>query len=211
MDFQLSDEQRELQATARKFARTEMPKIAEECEATGHPPGPDMLKKLGDMGFLGINIPESLGGLGLGNLEALLVLEEFAKISSASAFPLFEANVGPVHALVHFASDKLKQEVVPKVCRGEMVLAVSMSEPQAGSALTDLTTKGEVKDGKVILNGQKRWCSGGGHSDGYLVYTRLSDDPGAKGIGAVFVEKRDAGPEFWRARRADGFSRRTEC
>ena len=105
MDFQLSDEQRELQATARKFARAEMPKVAEECEATGHPPGPDMLKKLGDMGFLGINIPENLGGLGLGNLEALLVLEEFAKISSASAFPLFEANVGPVHALVHFASD----------------------------------------------------------------------------------------------------------
>ena len=205
MDFQLSDEQRELQATARKFARAEMPKIAEECEATGHPPGPDMLKKLGDMGFLGINIPESLGGLGLGNLEALLVLEEFAKISSASAFPLFEANVGPVHALVHFASDKLKQEVVPKVCRGEMVLAVSMSEPQAGSALTDLTTKGEVKDGKVILNGQKRWCSGGGHSDGYLVYTRLSDDPGAKGIGAVFVEKGTPGLSFGAQEELMGF------
>ena len=69
-------------------------------------------------------------------------------------FPLFEANVGPVHALVHFASDKLKQEIVPQVCKGGMVLAVSMSEPQAGSALTDLTTKGEIKDGKVTLNGQ---------------------------------------------------------
>ena len=69
-----------------------------------------------------------------------------------------------------------------------MVLAVSMSEPQAGSALTDLATRGVVADGKVVLNGQKRWCSGGGHSDGYLIYTRLSDDPGAKGIGAVFVE-----------------------
>ena len=119
-----------------------------------------MLKKLGEMGFLGINIPEKLGGLGLGNLEALLVLEEFAKISSAAAFPLFEANVGPVHALAHFASDNLKQEIVPQVCKGEMVLAVSMSEPQAGSALTDLTTRGEIKDGKVTLNGQKRWCSG---------------------------------------------------
>ena len=205
MDFQLSDQQRELQATARKFARAEMPKIAEACEKTGHPPGPDMLKKLGDMGFLGINIPESLGGLGLGNLEALLVLEEFAKISSASAFPLFEANVGPVHALVHFASDRLKQEVVPKVCRGEMVLAVSMSEPQAGSALTDLTTRGEMKNGQVILNGQKRWCSGGGHSDGYLVYTRLSDDPGAKGIGAVFVDKDTPGLSFGAQEELMGF------
>jgi alkylation response protein AidB-like acyl-CoA dehydrogenase len=205
MDFQLSDQQRELQATARKFARAEMPKIAEACEKTGHPPGADMLKKLGDMGFLGINIPEALGGLGLGNLEALLVLEEFAKISSASAFPLFEANVGPVHALVHFASDRLKHEVVPKVCRGEMVLAVSMSEPQAGSALTDLTTRGEINNGQVTLNGQKRWCSGGGHSDGYLVYTRLSDDPGAKGIGAVFVDKDMPGLSFGAQEELMGF------
>lgn len=205
MDFQLTDEQRELQETARKFARAEMPAVAEACEATGHPPGPDMLKKLGEMGFLGINIPEELGGLGLGNLEALLVLEEFAKISSASAFPLFEANVGPVHAIVHFASDKLKQAIVPRVCRGEMVLAVSMSEPQAGSALTDLTTKGEVKDGKVVINGQKRWCSGGGHSDGYLVYTRLSDTPGAGGIGAVFVEKGTPGLSFGAQEELMGF------
>jgi alkylation response protein AidB-like acyl-CoA dehydrogenase len=205
MDFQLSDQQRELQATARKFARAEMPKIAEACEKTGHPPGADMLKKLGDMGFLGINIPEALGGLGLGNLEALLVLEEFAKISSASAFPLFEANVGPVHALVHFASDRLKHEVVPKVCRGEMVLAVSMSEPQAGSALTDLTTRGEINNGQVTLNGQKRWCSGGGHSDGYLVYTRLCDDPGAKGIGAVFVDKDTPGLSFGAQEELMGF------
>ncbi|MCH1568693.1 MAG: acyl-CoA/acyl-ACP dehydrogenase [Alphaproteobacteria bacterium] len=196
MDFQLSDGQRELRDAARKFARAEMPDVAAHCEQTGEPVEHDMLKKLGDMGFLGINIPEQLGGLGLGNLEALLVLEEFAKISSASAFPLFEANVGPVHALVHFASDKLKHEIVPQVCKGEMVLAVSMSEPQAGSALTDLTTRGEINDGKVVLNGQKRWCSGGGHSDGYLVYCRLLDDPGAKGIGAVFVHKDTPGLSF---------------
>ena len=81
MDFQLSDEQKELQAAAHKFARAEMPEVAAACEETGHPPNKDMLKKLGDMGFLGVNIPEKLGWLGLGNLEALLVLEEFAKIS----------------------------------------------------------------------------------------------------------------------------------
>ena len=196
MDFQLTDQQHELQAAARKFARAEMPTIAAQCEDTGHPPGRDVLRQLGNMGFLGVNIPEHLGGLGLGNLEALLVLEEFAQISSASAFPLFEANVGPVHAIVHFGSENLQKKIVPEVCRGDMVLAVSMSEPQAGSALTDLSTRGVVGDGKVVLNGQKRWCSGGGHSDGYLIYTRLSDDPGAKGIGAVFVENGTPGLSF---------------
>ena len=127
MDFQLTDQQHELQAAARKFARAEMPTIAAQCEDTGHPPGRDVLRQLGNMGFLGVNIPEHLGGLGLGNLEALLVLEEFAQISSASAFPLFEANVGPVHAIVHFGSENLQKKIVPEVCRGDMVLAVSVA------------------------------------------------------------------------------------
>src|SRR3546814_4540781 len=77
-----------------------------------------------------------------------------------------------------------------------MVVAVSMSEPDAGSALTDLKTKGEVKDDKLVINGTKRWCSGGGHADAYVVYCRLSNDPGAKAIGAVLVENDAPGLSF---------------
>ena len=66
----------------------------------------------------------------------------------------------------------------------------------AGSALTDLKTQAEISDGIITLNGQKRWCSGGGHADGYVVYARMSDDPGSKGIGAVFVEKDTKGLSF---------------
>lgn len=109
---------------------------------------------------------------------------------------MFEANVGPVHAIRHFAPEALKQRIVPAVCRGEMIVAVSMSEPGAGTALTDLTTRGAVDGDHVTINGTKRWCSGGGHSDAYLVYTRLSDAPGAKGIGAVLVEKGTPGLSF---------------
>ena len=156
MDFQLTDDQRALQETARRFAREELPAIAEECEQKGEPPPHDIIKKYAELGFLGMNIPESLGGLGLSNVDALLVLEEFAKISSAVAFPIFESNVGPVHAIVNFGNDTLKQKYVPKVCRGELVVAVSMSEPSAGSALTDLTTKAEVKGDKVVINGTMR-------------------------------------------------------
>ena len=71
-----------------------------------------------------------------------------------------------------------------------------MSEAHAGTALTDLITAGQIKDKKIILNGSKRWCSGGGHSDAYLVYCRLSEQPGAKGIGAVLVEKNMPGVSF---------------
>jgi butyryl-CoA dehydrogenase len=148
------------------------------------------------MGFLGINVAEKYGGLGLGNVEALIVIEELAKVSGAVAFPVFESCVGPVRAIEHFASESLRQRVIPAVCRGEAMVAVSMSEPQAGSALTDLTTRGVVSGDTVVLNGTKRWCSGGGHADGYVVYCRLSDDPGPKGIGAVYVEKDTAGMSF---------------
>ena len=148
------------------------------------------------MGFLGINVSENYGGLGLSNLDALLVMEEFAKISSAVAFPIFESCVGPVKAIEHFASEELKNKIIPEVCKGNIVVAVSMSEPNAGSALTDLTTKAEINGNKIILNGTKRWCSGGGHSEGYVVYCRMSDEPGANGIGAVYVEKGTEGLSF---------------
>ena len=196
MDFRLTEEQQELQQAARNFARAELPAIAGQLERDNAPPSRELIKRYAEMGFLGINVSADLGGLGLGNIEALVVLEEFAKISSAVAFPIFESSVGPVRAIEHFGSDALKQRIVPKVCSGEMIVAVSMSEPDAGSALTDLKTKGEVKGDRLVINGTKRWCSGGGHADAYVVYCRLSDDPGAKGIGAVLVEKDAPGLSF---------------
>jgi acyl-CoA dehydrogenase len=196
MDFRLTDEQRELQQAARAFGRGELRPIAEVLERDNVPPSRDLVKRYAEMGFLGVNVPQGLGGLGLGNVEALIVLEEFAKISSAVAFPIFESMVGPVRAIEHFGSESLRQRIVPKVCSGEMIVAVAMSEPEAGSALTDLRTRAVVDGERVTLNGTKRWCSGGGHADAYVVYCRLNDDPGASAIGAVLVEKSAPGLIF---------------
>jgi butyryl-CoA dehydrogenase len=205
MNFTMTADQRELQSAARDFARAELPAIAATLERENIPPSHDLVRRYAEMGFLGINVPAELGGLGLGNLEALIVLEEFAKISSAVAFPIFESSVGPVRAIEHFAPESLKRRVVPAVCRGEMIVAVSMSEPDAGSALTDLKTKGVIEGDTVILNGNKRWCSGGGHADAYLVYCRLSDDPGARAIGAVLVEKGTPGLTYGPPEQLMGF------
>jgi alkylation response protein AidB-like acyl-CoA dehydrogenase len=205
MNFKLTEDQLQLQEAARAFARAELPAIAAELERDNKPPSHELIKRYAEMGFLGINVSSELGGLGLGNIEALIVLEEFGKISSAVGFPIFESSVGPVRAIEHFASDTLKKRVVPAVCAGDMIVAVSMSEPDAGSALTDLKTKGVVKGDKLIINGTKRWCSGGGHADAYVVYCRLSDDPGAKGIGAVLVEKDAPGLSFGPPEQLMGF------
>jgi len=205
MNFQLSEEQQLLQENARKYAQSELPEIALELEQENKPPSKALIKEYAKLGYLGINVPSELGGLGLGNLEALIVLEEFAKVSSAIAFPVFESCVGPVRAIEHFGKPELVQKVVPAVCAGEKVVAVAMSEPQAGSALTDLTTTAKVDGDSVVLNGTKRWCSGGGHADGYVVYCRLSEDKGARGIGAVYVDGDADGLTFGKGEELMGF------
>ena len=205
MDFRLNDDQLALQAAARDYVRERLPEIARGIEESGEPPSHELIAEFAEHGFLGVNVPSGLGGLGLGNLEALIVLEEFGKISSAVAFPVFESCVGPVRAIERFAGDELKKRVVPGVCSGRTVVAIAMSEPAAGSALTDLTTRGETRGSSVVLNGSKRWCSGGGHADGYLVYCRMSEAAGAKGIGAVYVEKGAPGLSFGKREHLMGF------
>jgi butyryl-CoA dehydrogenase len=196
VDFRLSDDQLALQSAARKYARERLLPLAAETERTGAPPAHELIREYAQMGFLGINVDARYGGLGLGNIEALLVLEEFAKVSAALAFPVFESSVGPVRAIERFANESLRQQVVPRVCAGELIVAVSMSEPQAGSALTDLATRAEVRGESVTINGSKRWCSGGGHAGGYVVYCRMSDAPGAAGIGAVYVAAGSPGLKY---------------
>jgi alkylation response protein AidB-like acyl-CoA dehydrogenase len=205
MDFNLNEQQHALTETVRKFAKKELPDIANEIEKNDKPPGRDVLKRFAELGFLGVNLPTEFGGAGLSHFDAVLVLEEIAKISIAVAFPIFESSFGPALAISSFAPLELKNNILPKVCSGDMVIAVSMSEPNAGSALTDLITKAEVKQDKIILNGQKRWCSGAGHADAYVVYSRMSEEKGAKGIGAVLLEKNTKGFSFGKPENHMGF------
>lgn len=205
MDFQLTSDQVDLQETARRFARAELPDLAREMEEKAMPLPAEMRRRYGEMGFLGINLPERFGGLGLGHLEALLVLEQCAMISPAVAWPIFESLTGPVRTVEHFASESLKERIIPEVVKGEKIVAVSMSEPSAGTALTDLKTSARIEGDEIVISGQKRWCSGGGHSDLYIVYSRFDGEAGAKGIGAVLVEKDREGISFGRPESLMGF------
>ncbi len=205
MNFELTDDQRAMCDAARKFARAEMAEVARTCETRNEPPPRAFKKRLGEMGFLGINMPAAYGGLGLGNLEALLVLEEFAKVHPAVAFPVFESAVGPIKAVERFGTESLKKVLLPKVVSGDVVVAVAMSEPDAGTALTDLATHAEIKGGKIIVNGTKRWCTGGGSADGYVVYCRIGAAKGAKGVGAVYVPNGLKGLTFGNREELMGF------
>lgn len=205
MDFTLSAEQEQLVETVRRFAQNDLPETARKIEEEDTPCPRDIVKRYAELGLLGVNIPESQGGGGMSHLDAVLVLEEVAKISPAVAFPIFESSFGPILAVAHFAPEELKKRVVPQVCSGDLIVAVAMSEPDAGSALTDLKTTATAKRGKIVVNGMKRWCSGAGHSDAYVVYARMSKEPGAKGIGAVLVEKNSQGLTFGKPEHHMGF------
>jgi len=205
LDFTLSSEQIELQDSVRKFAKNELTTVAAEIERTGKPPTKKIIQKFSDMGFLGVNLPQKYGGLGMSNFEAVLVLEEVAKISIALAFPVFESCFGPALAISYFASEKLKEKTLFKVCSGNMILAVAMSEPHAGSALTDLSTSATISNGRILVSGTKRWCSGASHADAYVVYCKMSNERGANGIGAVLIEKNRPGLSFGKKERHMGW------
>lgn len=205
MDFILSEEQQALQQSVRQFAQKELPEIARQVEETDEPPGIELRKRYGELGYLGVNLDTKYGGAGMSHLDAVLVLEEIAKVSIAVAFPIFESCFGPSLAIAHFGSESMRTAVLPKVCSGDIVVAVSMSEPNAGSALTDLSTQARIDGDRVILNGSKRWCSGAGHSEAYIVYCRMDEISGAKGIGAVLVSKGAKGFSFGKRDHHMGF------
>jgi alkylation response protein AidB-like acyl-CoA dehydrogenase len=204
MDFRLTEDQQRIKDLARAFARGQFSELARRLEAQGEPMPVEDRKRLGEHGFLGINLPTQYGGLGLGQMEVILAIEEFSKVSQDIAFPILE-SIASIKVIEKYASEQLKRELIPRVCSGETMIGISMSEPDAGSALTDLTTRAVIGNDGVILNGRKRWCTGGGHSEGYLVYCRMSDEPGAKGIGAVYVERDRDGVSFGKRERFMGW------
>lgn len=165
----------------------------------------DERRYLGSLGWLGIALPEEYGGAGGTFAEALAVVEELAKVWPPAAFQVFEANVGPAQHLARIGTEEQKRRFLPGVISGDNAMAIGISEPDAGSAATDMATRAEIRGDTVVVRGLKRWISNGGDADRYLVYCRMDDIPGAKGIGAVIVEADRKGVSFGARERLMGF------
>ncbi len=196
MDFDLNEEQRMLVDTLRDMGKREgFKKLAVEIDRTGEFPR-HLAEKYAELGLLGMTLSPEHGGGGQPGVNAILVIEELAKFSPVIASPVFESNIGPVSVINTFGSEEQKSTIIPGVCKGELSVSVSMTEPEAGSDLTSLSTK-LVEDGDgYLLNGRKVFISGGGEASHYLVYCRYGDAPGYKGIGGVIVEKGTPGFSF---------------
>lgn len=194
--LELTEEQRDLRELAAKVAAERYAPRAREWDVRReHLPQAER-QRLAQLGLLALTLPEEYGGGGRPLIDALIVLEELAKASPVAAWPVFEASTGPARVLHLFGTAEQKKRYLPAVAAGETTIAVSISEPDAGSAATDAATTARIEGDEVILNGTKRWCSGAGFAEKYLVYARFGGERGAGGLGAVLVGKDVPGLEF---------------
>ncbi|MFJ8001282.1 acyl-CoA dehydrogenase family protein [Streptomyces sp. NPDC096310] len=194
--WDLTEEQRDLKALAAQVAAEQYAPRAREWDA-GREHLPDTeRKRLADLGLLALTLPEEYGGGGRPLMDALIVLEELAKASPVAAWPVFEASTGPARVIEQFGTEEQRKRILPEVASGRTTIAVSISEPDAGSAATDATTTARIDGHEVVLNGTKRWCSGAGFSEKYLVYVNFGPEKGAGGMGAVLVDRDAPGLTF---------------
>ena len=196
MDFLLTEEQSMLIDTIRKMGEREnFRERAMQIDVKGEFPE-DLMKKFGELGFLGMCLGTEWGGGGQSDLNAILVIEELAKYSPIIAGGTFESSLGAVRIIEKFGTEAQKRTIIPGVCTGDLSVSACMTEPNAGSDLTALRTKAIDMGDHYLLNGNKIFITGGGHASHYLVYTRLNDERGYKSIGAVLVEKGTPGFSF---------------
>ena len=204
-DYGLTADQAEFQQAAARVARELYgPKAAQWDRDSSDFPGEER-RRLGELGYLGIALPELYGGGDAPVLDALIAIEELAKVCRPAAFQVFESNTGPAQVVAQLGTEAQRAKFLPPVIKGDASMAVAISEPDAGSAATDMRTRA-VREGEFYrVNGTKRWVSNSGHAELYLLYVRLSDAPGSKGIGALIVEKDTPGISFGARERLMGF------
>lgn len=186
MSYPLSSAQKELKARARELAEVFRGRAARWDRTEEYPW--ENVKDLVKCGFMGLTIPKAYGGAGRTIFDALLVIEEVAKTCGVTGRIVVEGNVGVVSALVHYATDAQKRRWLPMVVEGDKP-AICITEPEAGTAATDMATTAVAKNGSWVINGTKRWITGAGISNLHLVFCRLIEGGRDLGIGALIVER----------------------
>lgn len=145
------------------------------------------VEEMADAGLTGMTIPKAFGGAGASYLDAVLVIEEFAKVCTVSARVAVEANMGAISAIMAYGSQVQKEACAPLVLAGDKP-AICITEPEAGSAATEMTTTAKKQGDAYILNGSKHWITGGGVSKVHLIFAKVQDEAGVEqGIGGFIV------------------------
>lgn len=183
--FDLTDDQKDLRAKARALAEGVVAERAAEIDRTEEYPW-DNVALLKDAGFMGMTIPEAYGGQGRSFLDAVLVVEEMAKQCGVTGRIVVEANMGAISSVMKYGSEEQKKLCAEHVLAGDKP-AICITEPNAGSAATDMTTRADKVGDKYIINGTKHWITGGGVSKVHLIFARVFENGEEQGIGGFLA------------------------
>ena len=190
--FNLSEEQILIRNSAREFAKTELlPGVIERDELQNFPY--NLVKKMGELGFMGIMVNPEFGGIGMDTLSYVLIIEELSKIDASASVIVSVNNSLVCYGIEKFGNERQKNKYLPKLSTGEWVGAFCLSEPEAGSDATSLTTLAVDKGDHYIINGTKNWITNGGCSQLYIVFAQTNKLKGHKGINAFIIERNTPG------------------
>ncbi|WDE09930.1 isovaleryl-CoA dehydrogenase [Thalassomonas haliotis] len=188
LNFNLGETVDMIRDQVNAFARDEIAPRAEQIDADNEFPN-DLWRKLGDMGLLGLTVPEEFGGSGLGYIEHVIAMEEISRASASVGLSYGAHSNLCVNQINRNGTREQKAKYLPKLCSGEHIGALAMSEPNAGSDVVSMKIRAEKKGDKYVLNGNKMWITNGPDANTYVIYAKTDVNAGSKGITAFIVER----------------------
>jgi alkylation response protein AidB-like acyl-CoA dehydrogenase len=188
MNFELTEEHKMIRDAARDFAQTELlPGVIERDENQTFPT--EQIKKLGELGFMGMMVSPKYGGAGMDTVSYVLAMEEISKVDASSSVVMSVNNSLVCWGLETFGNEEQKEKYLKPLASGEIIGAFCLSEPEAGSDATSQQTTAIDKGDHYLLNGTKNWITNGSSASVYLVIAQTDVEKGHKGINAFIVEK----------------------
>ena len=189
MDFQFTEEQLMIQSVARDFAQNEIAPVAAEFDASGEFPR-DTIRQAGELGFMGIEVPEAYGGAGLDSVSFVVMMEEIAAADAAHSTIISVNNSLYCNGILEFGTEQQKHQFVGPVARGEAVGAYGLTETQSGSDASSMRTRAELSaDGShYVINGKKSWITSGPVARYLLLFAVTDPDQGGRGISAFLID-----------------------